>query len=423
MLHKLPVEIVLDIASFLDTDDENDNFELGVRPDLDSLRQCSRHLYEVFTPLRFRDIGLRMTNSFSAGGFWRQSPDGLAVVYFSKLLVNKPYIAGFVRSLELFAYPGPDSCFSPIEPAPSRAEYERIVWSACCSESESQKWLDDLLDGNEDAFIALLLVQLKELDTLKLTVPEADRCPHLTRVIHRAAEPGGCGYLSKLKNVWVSEGPTSEDYKSGYSQLTLPRLAPFFHLPSIRRFKSWHLSTAAPSSAWQTGFFDRQSPVTSISFYHVMGMGLPPDLPDLISSCTRLESFEYMPDMWIDEGYNDTLDPTVFYSPLRYSISTFETLSLRIDPRVPDYPMAPNLQGRQFFGSLSGFTALKNVQMRMSELIPFYWYGLEPASALTDRLPASLEVLHITHVHTEALPYLVKNSRTWFDSGIVASPC
>ena len=405
MLHRLPVELLLNIAPFLDID-ENDGVDYRQRPNHDSLRQCSRHLYEIFTPLRFRDIEIRMTNVFSADGFWPQRPEGLPVVYFTKLLVRKPHFAGYVRSLELHAYPGhgPEFRLSPIEPAPSRAEYGRIVKSVACSEPDSKKWLDDLLSGNEDAFIALLLVQLKNLDTLELDIPEADQCPHLTRVIQRAAEPEACGYFSKLKSVCLHKGPTWEDY-SGDSHMALSRLVPFFHLPSIRRFQTGNVSTVA-SPAWPAGFFDRKSSLASIELYRMPGVS--PDFPDLISLCTRLESFEYGSPFCSDDEGNEIFHPAAFYSPLKHSISTLRTLSLKLYPYRPptEYP-TPEFSERRFFGSLSDFSALENVRMRMCDLIPFRKHSWEPAAALTEVLPASLRVLHITHVYVEALPHLI----------------
>ncbi|KAL1981492.1 hypothetical protein VTN96DRAFT_2521 [Rasamsonia emersonii] len=247
MLHKLPHEILLEIGSFLEQDSHI------------KLAQSSKYLYSFFLPLIYSNVSLGMTTSFCAEGFFPKPPLSLPVVRFTQTILQKPQLASLVHSLELFTDAGGWDV-PTAEPLPS-AFYEGIVRSACRSEGEFSQWLNDLIEGEEDAWLALLLVRLENLEKLTLPLPEPEYCPHLTRIIERAAdaEPR---YLSNLKNVFLREGPTFQ--RQGH--MTIPRVLPFFQISSLRSFEAWDV---AGGGCRLLELFDGTSTVTSIQLEYV----------------------------------------------------------------------------------------------------------------------------------------------------------
>jgi hypothetical protein len=306
-----------------------------------------------------------------------------------------------VRSLVLYADPGRNADTTADSPLPAE-NYEAAVQSASRSEQVRQQWMEDLKKGNEDAWVALLLIRLENLQELDLVLPEPDYCRHLTRVINDAAKSPFPTHLTKLRHVGFEKAPVWE----GSPQFNMTRLAPFLKIPSIR---------SVNLSGVESGPFKPKENLEITSIRACGMQSLIPEIPALLARCVRLESFKYSSvdqARHFDAQRSDIFNPVPFYNPLYKNRETLKTLSITIDKWINDrlwqtieYPT------RQVIGDLTEFPVLETLQIRLTNLMEFHSDSWEPARPLVDSLPSSLKTLVIVDFQTEALPCMIDHLR------------
>ncbi|KAF7592937.1 hypothetical protein BBP40_012262 [Aspergillus hancockii] len=273
------------------------------------------------------------------------------------------------------------------------------------SHEEHAKWEQDLLQGIEEAWIALLLPLANNLRQLRLVYPKENA--YLDRMLQRAMK-GETPFdvrpaFRMLQEVSLSHQDT-EGTKGSY---TPSQIFPFFQLPSMRLFTA---DSVVESSTPQE---DEQAPsvevpmagsslISEITLNSSNGLH---GMEDLISSCSSLRSFKYQhsDSHLLAEGYQ----PSAFYRSLASSKNSLQTLWLdNYGNHLPFTISGVNQTHDEWFGSLADFTALKDIRIRLPNLLDIR-YQFEPSTPLTDILPQSVESLYIEGCKENTLGMLI----------------
>jgi hypothetical protein len=172
----------------------------------------------------------------------------------------------------------------------------------------------NLEKGSEDAWTALLLVLLKNLQKLDLLLPRVS--PHLTFAILGAANSLS-SHLTHLRHLEIEMAPNPNDHG-----LAVDRVLPFLKLPSLRSIATRGL---------ESGPFELEEDleITSICLSD-LDIFIP-EVPRLIARCPKLERFEHLASKeapYILQGSG----PFAFYDPLCKCRDTLKILSLTMDP-------------------------------------------------------------------------------------------
>ena len=129
-------------------------------------------------------------------------------------------------------------------------------------------------------------------------------------------------------------------------------------------------------------------------------------MESLIASCSSLKTFKYQhSDSHLHaEGYQ----PSAFYRSLAGSKDTLQTLWLdTCGHHLPFTITGANETHDEWFGSLAEFTALKDMRIRLPNLLDVR-YQPEPSTPLPEILPQSLESLFIEGCKENSVPMLLR---------------
>ena len=401
-LDHLPKEMVLEFVPFL------------TRHDLAQLVLVCKSWYSLFIPHLYHHVMLPL-NDYCGSGYGRMrfgKPD-LPVRRFTMALIENPSLALLIHSLELY----PSDCEGkwqnrpPLQPltedkyrlsmlphGDSKRKYRRKfhTWRRDLKpRSERQDWYRDW--RYDDAWLALLVVQVKNLEKFAMELPEEwfhltedcqlKRSVHFERVIQWASNPS-LGVLTRLSHVSLTNGPAFWEPGTAVNAMPLHRLIPFLRIPSLRKLyvkdACDRLRFKIPRDlARQLTHLDLEAPG-----------GRLPNLPGLLERCTGLQSFTLEQDDWEDGHRHDCLDFSSLYRPLLQSRSSLRHLKIT-------FPSTRSWQDAEvpkpvFFGSLAEFPNLQSVHMRWNNLMPFFGNGISSApKSLRGLLPCSLKHLFL----------------------------
>ncbi|KAJ5699147.1 hypothetical protein N7462_001152 [Penicillium macrosclerotiorum] len=358
-----------------------------------------RHFHNLFISMVYRAVPLQ--NQRAANSFLHA-------------ISRRPYLARAVRHLDLSAWGTKEIAEE------DRWELERSVLIRECihslshSEGEATQWQESLTRGRSEAWSALLLPLLSHLEQLQVAHGSETTC--LERSLERALKGDksfrGGRALQHLAHVFLhhredlnpsrNEHPAAE--RSAQSPSTL--LLPFFQLPSMRTI----IATAVVDSS-----LSNEEPalepfdLSSIKNIDLRASSVNNGMEALITSCADLKSFKYQhSDSHLhSRGYQ----PTAFYRSLSHSKRTLEVLWL--DHYGDHYAFTAaglNQTHDEWFGSLAEFSALREVRIRLPNLLDIR-YQSEPATSLLNCLPASLETIYIEGCEERHLAMLVSQLR------------
>lgn len=376
MLDHLPQELLSLIALYLD------------RGDLYRLVITSRQLCTAFQHCLYKDVRLRIeTNN-------RQ-----VISAFLYAVTRSPQLASYVHSLNIRCWIVPTTYLNEYS---KKFAFDTVLVQRLLeerkgySEKERSKWLKDLEKDDIDAWIALLIPQLRELRKLTFSWPYGHW--HLYGMLenmHLEDQP----MLPHLREVYVSSSGVVNGVQSNY-------LNAFFKLPSVRKIGCFAVSESEP---W---VFDETEPgPTEEDYLHerclqprscnITDIDLESSdamwgMRDWIRACRQLRSFK------ITQGgvVLSTRDPTMsllefqrIYRSLLLHQSSMECVW--VDVSLSRTPIG-------FMGSFIDFPMLRFLHAPLSMLIEFDEQGI-PGQKLQDVLPHSLETLRVFEGHQRAL--------------------
>lgn len=377
----------------------------------------SRHFHDLFLPLVYRKAPLHN---------WRGSKA------FLNAVTKRPSLANAVRELDLSGWQSEPISDAERDEIQNSAALKELVKGTAHTDEEITQWGEALGKGLGDAWIALLLPLLTQLRLLQLAY--ATHTPFLGSVMQRAIrreKPFHTEAFRHLQEVSLhhrNEIDTSESQamaEGGTQPPSADLLMPFFQLPSMRAV--YADSVIDPSSITSDVYNDNDegedetdgdsevsekspsglSPITEIDLRASSGNH---GMESLVASCADLKSFKYQhSDSHVhSQGYQ----PSAFYRSLTRSKDTLHTLWL--DHYGDHYPFTAaglNQTHDEWFGSLADFTALREVRIRLPNLLNIR-YQPEPPTPLVNCLPQSLETLYIEGCEERHLSILASQLQT-----------
>jgi hypothetical protein len=370
MLSKLPAELLLSIASYLDS-----------HTDTLRLASCCRAFYPLLLPKVFTSLDLI-----------EQRNGHLS--HLVHALAFKPALAQAVRTFRVSHGWRPTS----------GVRYEQevilpVLKSILGPVDDLSKWSWELQGrGNNDAWTVLLLALLPNLEDLVLQVHEFSN--YTLEWMGRIAEKEGSG-LSKLRHFTVM----CSDVDGGLSS---SHFLPILRLPSLRSFCGHMICDVGSSDEEhaEDQAFDAASYVpdnvrySNITHIHLKSSCSRRGFADLIGAPKSLESFifEHSDDLYYldDEG----MYASRYYPPLQRHQETLQTLTLT-DECTNNYT-AYQSHDYDYVGSFTGFSALKELRLQISHILDWRrGWSETPRNRFSDVLPLSLESLILDGLERE----------------------
>lgn len=402
----LPNDILLMVGEHLDHHEDRWN-----------LIFVSRHFHDLFLPLVYRNAPLHN---------WRGTKS------FLHAITQRPALANAVRELDLSRWQTSPITDDGRNDVGNSAPFAELVKETSHSDEEAIRWEESLVRGLGDAWTALLLPLLTQLRKLHLAY--ATHTPLLDMTMQRAVrceKPFHSGpafrhlrQVSLHRREEIDPCEPQEAAEHGDQPPSASLLMPFFQLPSMRAI--FADSVIDPSSITTDYYTDdkaaeendegaelsEKSPsgLSSITEIDLRASSGNHGMDALVASCADLKSFKYQhSDSHVQsQGYQ----PSAFYRSLTRSKDTLHTLWL--DHYGDHYPFTAaglNQTHDEWFGSLAGFTALREVRIRLPNLLDIR-YQSEPTTPLVNCIPQSLETLYIEGCEERHLPILASQLQT-----------
>ncbi|KAJ5887402.1 hypothetical protein N7495_007443 [Penicillium taxi] len=384
----------------------------------------SQLFHNLFLPLLYRTAQLHNWQSIKS---------------FFYALTNKPVLIHAVRQLDLSGWQSQCITNSEREELKTAAALIECIKSSSHSAEEATQWEVDLGKGHVDAWIALLLPMLSQLRQLHLAY--ATHTPCLDRIMHRAISgerpfQPSCAF-QKLQEVSLYHRDEIEYSRDNHADInsrspSTALLLSFFQLPSMRAICAKYVvdqnaGTENPNISLSESedqntkhiqsFQPGSSTITDIDLRSSSGNH---GMKTLVASCTGLRSFKYQhsDSNLISRGYQ----PTAFYRSLARSKGTLQTLWL--DHYGDHYPFTAaglNQSHDEWFGSLADFTALREVRIRLPNLLDIQ-YRNDPTTPLLNCLPSSLETLYIEGCEERQVPMLASQLQAVIENRCTRMP-
>ncbi|KAJ6132686.1 hypothetical protein N7471_007901 [Penicillium samsonianum] len=367
MLNDLPPEILHLIAR-----------DLGSKA-LYHLVSSSRRLHTVFQRSLYTDVTL----------YESESKDQ-TVNIFLYAVIRIPRLASYVRSLKVKSW---DTDNANNERYPQKIGFDgnlvyKIVGERTgYSEQERSKWLEDLERDNSDAWLALLIPQLKQLRKLSLIWP----C-------------GSYYVLDMLEKVAIEEEPVFPHLKEAYAAwwdseggFQSHYMHAFFNFPSMRKVGCYMLKEYERHDDDEYEFESDDSELpkretlsqqcSNITDIDLQDSNAGEGMREWIQACKALKSFRVVHGAGVVSG--DHFQPRKIYESLSLQKSTLESIWVEAHDGV--YIDTDD----EWMGSFVGFTALKLICASLPNLVGFDDGNL-PVRKLRGVLPSSLETLYVS---------------------------
>ncbi|KAL3497187.1 hypothetical protein BJX62DRAFT_192536 [Aspergillus germanicus] len=192
--------------------------------------------------------------------------------------------------------------------------------------------------------------------------------------------------------------------------LSPAQLLPFFQMPSMRIVNAdTVIEPTIPSvgGGRETEIetedeATRPSPITNLT---LNSSNAAQGLESLLTRCPSLKSLRYQHSD--DHALASGFQPTEFFTSLATRKPTLETLWLdNLGTHHAFTGSGLNESYDGYFGSLSDFTALKDLRIRLPNLLDV-GYTFEPSTPLPEILPSSIERIYVESCKENSLPMLM----------------
>ncbi|GIJ98161.1 hypothetical protein Aspvir_000276 [Aspergillus viridinutans] len=373
-------DVLLLIGEFLE--DHQDRYNL--------LFVC-RHFHELFRRLVYRYATLKDCNQTRS---------------FLSAALRHPELARAVRALDLSEWQTRSESSESTSVAAEEMEVFRN-WAQEISHSDEEyvQWEQDLQQDVEEAWIALLLPLVRNVQQLRLVYPKENK--YLDRMMQRAVQREKPFDMQPafraLRGVSLGHLDDALDSKGTYAP---SQVLPFFQLPSMR-------AVTVDSVVESTSADEQPQPdpsASSVSEIVLNSSSGAKGMTSIVTACSALQSFKYQHSdgHLLAEGYQ----PAAFYRSLSASKHTLHTLWLdSCGVHLPLTIAGANETHDEWFGSLADFTNLKDVRIRLPNLLDIR-YQAEPSVPLTEVLPAGVESLYVEGCKENSLAMLVNQLGT-----------
>ncbi|KAJ5162215.1 hypothetical protein N7492_007607 [Penicillium capsulatum] len=282
----------------------------------------------------------------------------------------------------------------------SNAKLRAVVRRLCRRDWELTQWLEDLeLGAHRDPWLAILLYLVPDLESLEIfwggTGTRYSEWV-LKRGLQSRAPFDQSPILPNLHTATIKV--LSHEGRDFH----LPRIAPFFQMPSMRTFRGNLMTDRLREYAMLP---PNSSPITTLDLRQC---GADTGFVDLIAPCANLQSFTYteMTHNYHPGDYTELfflgLHPSPMMKALASKRETVETLKISCSRR--DRFRRQGVYANDWFGPLSPFDRLKHVHVDAAN---FDGTGEsmreeddEPLMPLIEFLPASIVSLWIADANS-----------------------
>ncbi|OGM40609.1 hypothetical protein ABOM_010727 [Aspergillus bombycis] len=283
------------------------------------------------------------------------------------------------------------------------------------SEDETDYWMDEIAIGNADAWVAMLLTLLPNLQRLEIEFPYGSLWVRWVLKWAIAGRLDSMPAFKSLSEVYV-------DWDSEKVKACSRNIMPFFLLPSMRRFYASKLFDRLGmfEEAWAddddlTGVA-QFSPVTHIEIDESDGKW---EMWKVVAICKNLQSFKYNHSGCV--GF----DPGAFYKELFPLRETLETIWLDIKEGSRGDCMEDLHHCNDPLPSFKDFISLKTLHLRMKNLpgLNVQSGGNHASMPFAGALPSSLETLQIADIGNLAnLQILVQKLQDHLEHDLDSTP-
>ncbi|QVM07990.1 hypothetical protein D8B26_002685 [Coccidioides posadasii str. Silveira] len=391
-LDTFPLEILMLIAEELNESEDQFAFML-----------CCRQFHAITEPLFYKSIDL--------GPYISKR----SIRTLLRTLLERPSLADHIRELQLFLWDSDGAYVGPVtlSSRPAREEIlsrprlhrryallEKKITFASRSQDEEWEWLEDIRAGVVDAFLAVLLILVPNLENLKMTQfpPNSN---HFFKTIFRAArrsEPfDEHPILTRLSFV---------DIMPHFANCVGPCiLLPYIGLPALKT-----LVTSKLGEDWLNRGQWADSSLTTLK---VTQSCCSASIATFLESCKSLKVFKY--------SHHNEFGPQRFnimgiWKSLQVTKDTLEDLWLDVergrDIFEPSWPTEVPF-------SFAEFRALKVIGITTRQILDLQ----NPDShALVDILPPNLEGLTLLDMPDEHLEYITSEVTRFVKASPTVAP-
>jgi hypothetical protein len=357
----------------------------------------NRRFHELFSRSLYRSVSLKTPSQVQS---------------FLKAITLRPRLASVLRSLDCAGW---DSS----SPQPRLSEEDFAIFSLSAktnshSAEEHSQWENDLIEGIDEAWIALLLSSVHNIRQLNLAYPHRlESRGYLDRLFVRATthqKPfDRCPAFHRLHEVSLRQRTRDDEDKGTMSP---SQIMPFLRMPCLTTLAVDSLIEHRPEPADELNDNEEtdepsseRSQSQSFSEITLTSSNAFKGLESILSSCASLKSFKYQHTdaLLLAEGFR----PSAFNTSLSRHKSTLETIWLdKLGTHLPFTISGVNESHEEWFGSFADFTALKDLRIRLPNLLDIQ-YSFEPQTPLIDVLPGSIESLYIEDCKERSLGMLL----------------
>lgn len=345
-----------------------------------SLVLSCRRLYTVMLPSLYSQVILGDVINHTIGQVSR----------FFNAIARRPQLASAVRSLRLESWDTEDDN----EDVDCEFEYDPdLIYRLIAGTRWSTQPYDQLQLGNTDAWLALLIPQLKGLRRISICYPYGSE--HVEGMFAKAAKEDTTTF-SRLTEAFAEWSDTEDSIDASCME-------PFFKFPAMRVIGGSYIvdsdrEEGQPRITPFSGVTDIDLEMTNTE----CGFGV------WIESCKALKTFRLnVGGAMVSDG------PDLVSAPLRESISLHKS-SLEAFWLCGESYQAPE-DDDGWMGSFADFDMMKYIHISISMLAKLD-DNFEPTQELVTLLPPSLETLYLCHCHNELLEWAIDQIERLLDS-------
>ncbi|KAB8258560.1 hypothetical protein BDV32DRAFT_151190 [Aspergillus pseudonomiae] len=283
------------------------------------------------------------------------------------------------------------------------------------SEDETDYWMDEITIGNADAWVALLLTLLPNLQRLEIEFPYGSLWVRWVLKWAIAGRLDSIPAFKSLSEVYV-------DWDSENVKACCRNIMPFFLLPSMRRLYASKLFDRL--GMFEEAWVDRDdltqvaqfSPVTHIEIDESDGQW---GMWKVVGICKNLQSFKYNHSGCVE------FDPVTFHEELFPLRETLQTIWLGIQESSHGNCMEVSHHCNNPLPSFKDFTSLKTLRLRAKNLPGLNLKSGRNHASMTfaEALPSSLETLQIADIGNRVnLRTLVRELQDHIEHALDSTP-